>query len=206
MATSHTRAVASAGLSTRMSTTGNADMSAFAHSLTHLGRAIAFAGLSSILMGAAVTLGPGTAWAGEVSSQALASKEVEKTPALAPKEAKRSQSLEANKKAKASASELKKAETDSALEAKPAPKQGKSVNQMVQRAAMEVRAPKPAPPQTPAAQKTELKVSLCWETMNKDNKNALIQGNSDFGQLNFESWDFGSTLDASRKDVKFKQR
>ena len=202
MATSHTRAVASAGLSTRMSTTGNADMSAFAHSLTHLGRAIAFAGLSSILMGAAVTLGPGTAWAGEVSSQALASKEVEKTPALAPKEAKRSQSLEANKKAKASASELKKAETDSALEAKPAPKQGKSVNQMVQRAAMEVRAPKPAPPQTPAAQKTELKVSLCWETMNKDNKNALIQGNSDFGQLNFESWDFGSTLDASRKDVK----
>lgn len=202
MATSHTRAGASAGLDTRMSTAGNADMSAFAHSLTHIGRAIAFAGLSSILMGAAVTLGPCTAWAGEASPQSLASKEAEKTPALASKEAKRSQSLEANKKAKASASELKKAETESALEAKPAPKQGKSVNQMVQRAAMEVRAPKPAPPQTPAAQTTELKVSLCWETMNKDNKNALIQGNSDFGQLNFESWDFGSTLDASRKDVK----
>lgn len=202
MATSHTRAVASAGLSTRMSTTGNADMSAFAHSLTHLGRAIAFAGLSSILMGAAVTLGPGTAWAGEASPQSLASKEVEKTPALASKEAKRSQSLEANKKAKASASELKKAETESALEAKPAPKQGKSVNQMVQRAAMEVRAPKPAPPQTPAAQKTELKVSLCWETMNGDNKKGLVKGDSDFGQLNFENWDFGSTLDSSRKDVK----
>lgn len=202
MATSHTRAVASAGLSTRMSTTGNADMSAFAHSLTHLGRAIAFAGLSSILMGAAVTLGPGTAWAGEASPQSLASKEVEKTPALASKEAKRSQSLEANKKAKASASELKKAETESALEAKPAPKQGKSVNQMVQRAAMEVRAPKPAPPQTPAAQTTELKVSLCWETMNGDNKKGLVKGDSDFGQLNFENWDFGSTLDSSRKDVK----
>lgn len=202
MATSHTRAGASAGLSTRMSTTGNADMSAFAHSLTHLGRAIAFAGLSSILMGAAVTLGPGTAWAGEASPQSLASKEVEKTPALASKEAKRSQSLEANKKAKASASELKKAETESALEAKPAPKQGKSVNQMVQRAAMEVRAPKPAPPQTPAAQTTELKVSLCWETMNGDNKKGLVKGDSDFGQLNFENWDFGSTLDSSRKDVK----
>ena len=202
MATSHTRAVASAGLSTCMSTTGNADMSAFAHSLTHLGRAIAFAGLSSILMGAAVTLGPGTAWAGEASPQSLASKEVEKTHALASKEAKRSQSLEANKKAKASASELKKAETESALEAKPAPKQGKSVNQMVQRAAMEVRAPKPAPPQTPAAQTTELKVSLCWETMNGDNKKGLVKGDSDFGQLNFENWDFGSTLDSSRKDVK----
>ena len=202
MATSHTRAVASAGLSTCMSTTGNADMSAFAHSLTHLGRAIAFAGLSSILMGAAVTLGPGTAWAGEASPQSLASKEVEKTPALASKEAKRSQSLEANKKAKASASELKKAKTESALEAKPAPKQGKSVNQMVQRAAMEVRAPKPAPPQTPAAQTTELKVSLCWETMNGDNKKGLVKGDSDFGQLNFENWDFGSTLDSSRKDVK----
>ncbi len=202
MATSHTRAGASAGLDTRMSTAGNADMSAFAHSLTHIGRAIAFAGLSSILMGAAVTLGPCTAWAGEASSQSLASKEVEKTPAPASKEAKQSQSLEANKKAKASASELKKAETESMLEAKPAPKQGKSVNQMVQRAAMDVRAAKPAPQQPPQVQKTELKVSLCWETMNKDNKNALIQGNSDFGQLNFESWDFGSTLDASRKDVK----
>ena len=63
---------------------------------------------------------------------------------------------------------------------------------------------KPGPNQTPKpqTQTTELRVSLCWETMNKDNKNAFIKGDSDFGQLNFESWDFGSTLDSSRKDVK----
>ena len=62
----------------------------------------------------------------------------------------------------------------------------------------------PAPNQTPKpqTQTTELKVSLCWETMNKDNKNAFIKSDSDFGQLNFENWDFGSTLDSSRKDVK----
>lgn len=202
MATSHTRAGASAGLDTRMSTAGNADMSAFAHSLTHIGRAIAFAGLSSILMGAAVTLGPCTAWAGEASPQSLASKEAEKTPALASKEAKKPQAPEAKKEVAQSTSESNKGKTEPTLEAKPAPKQGKSVNQMVQRAAMEVRAPKPAPPQTPAAQKTELKVSLCWETMNGDNKKGLVKGDSDFGQLNFENWDFGSTLDSSRKDVK----
>lgn len=202
MATSHTRAVASAGLDTRMSIVGNADMSAFAHSLTHLGRAIAFAGLSSILMGAAVTLGPGTAWAGEASPQSLASKEVEKTPALAPKEAKKPQAPEAKKEVAQSTSESNKGKTEPTFEAKPAPKQGKSVNQTLQRAAMEVRAPKPAPPQTPAVQTTELKVSLAWETMNKDNKNAFVKGDSDFGQLNFESWDHGSTLDSSRKDVK----
>lgn len=202
MATSHTRAGASAGLSTRMSTTGNADMSAFAHSLTHLGRAIAFAGLSSILMGAAVTLGPCTAWAGEASPQSLASKEVEKTPAPASKEAKKPQAPEAKKEVAQSTSESNKAKTEPTLEAKPAPKQGKDVNQMVQRAAMDMRAAKPAPQQPPQVQKTELKVSLCWETMNKDNKNAFVKGDSDFGQLNFESWDHGSTLDASRKDVK----
>ena len=63
---------------------------------------------------------------------------------------------------------------------------------------------KPGPNQTPKpqTQTTELKVSLVWETMNKDNKNAFIKGDSDFGQLNFENWDFGSTLDSSRKDVK----
>ena len=63
---------------------------------------------------------------------------------------------------------------------------------------------KPGPNQTPKpqTQTTELKVSLCWETMNKDNKNAFIKGDSDFGQLNFENWDFGSTLDSSRQDVK----
>ncbi|EPI55910.1 InlB B-repeat-containing protein, partial [Gardnerella vaginalis] len=63
---------------------------------------------------------------------------------------------------------------------------------------------KPDPNQTPKpkTQTTELKVSLVWETMNKDNKNAFIKGDSDFGQLNFENWDFGSTLDSSRKDVK----
>ena len=63
---------------------------------------------------------------------------------------------------------------------------------------------KPAPNQTPKpqTQTTELRVSLCWETMNKDNKNAFIKGDSDFGQLNFESWDFGSTLDSTRQDVK----
>ena len=60
---------------------------------------------------------------------------------------------------------------------------------------------KPAPNQK-KQEKTELKVSLCWETMNKDNKNAFIKSDSDFGQLNFENWDFGSTLDSSRKDVK----
>ena len=54
----------------------------------------------------------------------------------------------------------------------------------------------------PQTQTTELKVSLCWETMNGDNKNAFITENSDFGQLNFENWDFGSTLDSSRQDVK----
>ena len=63
---------------------------------------------------------------------------------------------------------------------------------------------KPGPNQTPKpqTQTTELRVSLCWETMNKDNKNAFIKGDSDFGQLNFENWDFGSTLDSSRQDVK----
>lgn len=69
-------------------------------------------------------------------------------------------------------------------------------------AAAEVRSSKPDPNQHPQAQKTELKVSLCWETMNEDNKNAFVKGNSDFGQLNFKSWDFGSTLDSSRQDVK----
>ena len=201
MATSHTRAGAIAGLSTRMSTTGNADMSAFAHSLTHLGRAIAFAGLSSILMGTAVTLGPCTAWAGEASPQSLASKEVEKTPAPASKEAEQSQAPEANKKAKASASEPKKAKTESTLEAKPAPKQGKGVNQMGQRAAKEVRAAKSDPQQTPAAQTTELKVSLVWETMNKDNKNAFVKSDSDFSQLNFENW-FSPASSPIGKDTK----
>ena len=61
---------------------------------------------------------------------------------------------------------------------------------------------KPAPKQNPAAQTTELKVSLCWETMNSDNNKAFIKSDSDFGQLNFGSWDFGSTLDSSRQDVK----
>ena len=61
---------------------------------------------------------------------------------------------------------------------------------------------KPAPIQNPATQTTELKVSLCWETMNGDNNNALVKSDSDFGQLNFVNWDFGSTLDASRQDVK----
>ena len=61
---------------------------------------------------------------------------------------------------------------------------------------------KPNPKPQQQQEKTELTVSLCWETMNKDNKNALINGNSDFGQLNFVNWDFGSTLDASRQDVK----
>ena len=63
---------------------------------------------------------------------------------------------------------------------------------------------KPGPNQTPKpqTQTTELRVSLCWETMNKDNKNAFIKGDSDFGQLNFENWDFGSTLDSTRQDVK----
>lgn len=224
MATSHIRAGASAGLGTCMSTAGNADMSAFAHSLTHIGRAIAFAGLSSILMGAAVTLGANTAWAGEASPQSLASKEVEKTPVLASKEAKKPQAPDAKKEVAPRASEtketagksapelkkevaqpapeLKKTKTESALEANQDPKQGKDVNQMVQRAAMDVRAAKPAPQQPPQVQKTELKVSLCWETMNKDNKNAFVKGDSDFGQLNFGQWDFGSTLDSSRKDVK----
>ena len=54
----------------------------------------------------------------------------------------------------------------------------------------------------PQTQTTELKVSLCWETMNSDNNKAFIKSDSDFGQLNFVSWDFGSTLDSSRKDVK----
>lgn len=72
-------------------------------------------------------------------------------------------------------------------------------------AALEVRRPKPGPNQPAQAQKTELKVSLCWETMNEEyagGKNAFVKGDSDFGQLNFGSWDFGSTLDSSRKDVK----
>ncbi|MFU0549741.1 InlB B-repeat-containing protein [Gardnerella piotii] len=60
---------------------------------------------------------------------------------------------------------------------------------------------KPAPNQK-KQEKTELKVSLCWETMNSDNNKAFIKSDSDFGQLNFENWDFGSTLDSSRKDVK----
>ena len=213
MATSHTRAGASAGLSTRMSIAGNADMSAFAHSLTHIGRALAFAGLSSILMGAAVTLGPGTAWAGEASPQSLASKEAKKPQVPEAKKEVAAHASETNERAKAAAPELKKevvqpapelkkAKTESTLEAKPAPKQEKRVNQTVQPAAMDVRAAKPAPQQPPQVQKTELKVSLCWETMNKDNKNAFVKGDSVFGQLNFESWDHGSTLDTSRKDVK----
>ena len=213
---SHTRAGASAGLDTRMSTAGNADMSAFAHSLTHIGRAIAFAGLSSILMGASVTLGANTAWAGEASPQSLAPKEAKKPQApeakkeVAPrasetKETAGKSAPELKKEVAQPVSEPKKAKTESTLEAKPAPKQGKGVNQTVQPAAMEVRAPKPAPQQTPAAQTTELKVSLCWETMNEEyagGKNAFVKGDSDFGQLNFGQWDFGSTLDDSRKDVK----
>ena len=216
MATSHTHAGASAGLGTRMSTSGNADMSAFAHSLTHIGRALAFAGLSSILMGAAVTLGPGSAWAGEASSQPLAPKEAKKPQAPEAKKEVVTHASETNERAKAAAPELKKevaqpapelkkTKTESALEAKPAPKQGKGVNQTVQPAAMDVRAAKPAPQQNPQAKKTELKVSLCWETMNEEyagGKNAFVKGDSDFGQLNFGQWDFGSTLDDSRKDVK----
>lgn len=69
-------------------------------------------------------------------------------------------------------------------------------------AAAEVRSSKPDPNVPAQVQTTELKVSLCWETMNGDNKKGLVKGDSDFGQLNFENWDFGSTLDASRKDVK----
>ncbi|WP_246905075.1 InlB B-repeat-containing protein [Gardnerella vaginalis] len=63
---------------------------------------------------------------------------------------------------------------------------------------------KPSPNQTPKpqTQTTELRVSLCWETMNGDNNNALVKADSDFGQLNFVNWDFGSTLDSSRQDVK----
>ena len=38
--------------------------------------------------------------------------------------------------------------------------------------------------------------------MNGDNNNALVKADSDFGQLNFVNWDFGSTLDSSRQDVK----
>ena len=61
---------------------------------------------------------------------------------------------------------------------------------------------KPDPNKTnPQIQTTELKVSLCWETMNKDNKNEFIKSNSDFGQLNFESW-FGPNSDRIGKDVK----
>ncbi len=80
------------------------------------------------------------------------------------------------------------------------------------RAKRAVNDPQPAAEQTPATpepakpqeqqEKTELKVSLCWETMNGDNNNALVKGDSDFGQLNFVNWDFGSTLDSSRQDVK----
>ncbi|WP_421784349.1 InlB B-repeat-containing protein [Gardnerella sp. DNF00983] len=61
---------------------------------------------------------------------------------------------------------------------------------------------KPNPNHQQQQEKTELKVSLCWETMNDDNKNAFVTENSDFGQLNFKSWDFGSKLDSSRQDVK----
>ncbi|MFU0573709.1 InlB B-repeat-containing protein [Gardnerella vaginalis] len=61
---------------------------------------------------------------------------------------------------------------------------------------------KPEPNHQQQQEKTELKVSLCWETMNDDNKNAFVTENSDFGQLNFKSWDFGSKLDSSRQDVK----
>ncbi|WP_116711682.1 InlB B-repeat-containing protein, partial [Gardnerella vaginalis] len=61
---------------------------------------------------------------------------------------------------------------------------------------------KPEPNHQQQQEKTELKVSLCWETMNSDNNKAFINSDSDFGQLNFENWDFGSTLDASRQDVK----
>lgn len=61
---------------------------------------------------------------------------------------------------------------------------------------------KPDPNHQQQQEKTELRVSLCWETMNDDNKNAFVTENSDFGQLNFKSWDFGSTLDSNRQDVK----
>lgn len=61
---------------------------------------------------------------------------------------------------------------------------------------------KPDPNKTnPQIQTTELKVSLVFETMNSDNKNALINGNSDFGQLNFVSWP-GPNSDKIGKDVK----
>ena len=60
---------------------------------------------------------------------------------------------------------------------------------------------KPAPNQTPQAQTTELKVSLVFETMNGDNNNAFVKADSDFGQLNFETWP-GPDLDKTGKDVK----
>ncbi|WP_421776583.1 InlB B-repeat-containing protein [Gardnerella sp. KA00255] len=61
---------------------------------------------------------------------------------------------------------------------------------------------KPDPNKTnPQIQTTELKVSLVFETMNSDNKNALINGNSDFGQLNFVNWP-GPNSDKIGKDVK----
>lgn len=61
---------------------------------------------------------------------------------------------------------------------------------------------KPDPNKTnPQTQTTELKVSLVFETMNSDNKNALINGNSDFGQLNFVNWP-GPNSDKIGKDVK----
>ncbi len=57
------------------------------------------------------------------------------------------------------------------------------------------------PTHDPQTQTTELKVSLVFETMNSDNKNALINGNSDFGQLNFVNWP-GPNSDKIGKDVK----
>ena len=61
---------------------------------------------------------------------------------------------------------------------------------------------KPNPNHQQQQEKTELRVSLCWETMNSDNNKAFIKSDSDFGQLNFVNWDFGSTLDSSRQDIK----
>ena len=206
MSTSHTRAGVSAGLDTRMSTAGNADMSAFAHSLTHIGRAIAFAGLSSILMGAAVTLGAHDAWAGEASPQPLASKEAETSQASEAEKEAAARASEAKEDVGKSAPELKKAKTESELEEKPVTKQEKRVNQMVQRAAMDARAAKSAPQdQNAQDQKTELSITLQWGEMNdayaQKNNKRLIPADADFGQLS-TNWAWGTTRHPGRSDIE----
>ena len=197
-----------------------------------IGRTVVLTGLSSILMGTSFALCAHVAWADDATpkvEKTAVQPGVQVTP-NAPSvagtpgtsSAKHAAIPAAPKEASASASNtptvpkhaaVSGATSDTVADHPANTPSSEHVNAASHtRAKRAVNDPQPAAEKTPAKpepakpqeqqEKTELRVSLCWETMNGDNKKALVKGDSDFGQLNFESWDFGSTLDSSRQDVK----